>query len=228
MLSLLYRAYADGQPAPSFDRPDDDPFQHRLAAIAGCAGRELDARDAMPDLAKRHFAGRLGHGVKNAEGLLAIVSAFFRTRVALQPFVGSWLELERQDHWRLGARNRLGRSTNIGRRVWSREARFRLRLGPMSLADYRRLLPGGASLARLEAIVRNYVGDALAWDVNLVLRGDEVPATVLGGNAALGQVCWIGRRAAASDAADLVLAPRETQPIYRPQPGLDKQREPTP
>jgi type VI secretion system protein ImpH len=81
MLSLLYRAYADGQPAPSFDRPDDDPFQQRLAAIAGCAGRELDARDAMPDLAKRHFAGRLGHGVKNAEGLLAIVSAFFRTRV---------------------------------------------------------------------------------------------------------------------------------------------------
>jgi type VI secretion system protein ImpH len=212
MLSLLYRAYAAGQPAPSFDRRDDDPFGRWVAALAGYGGRELEDRDPMPDLAKRHFAGRLGCGAKSAEALVAMVGAFFRTRVTLVPFVGGWLELDRRERWRLGARAGLGRATNIGRRVWSREARFRLRLGPMSLADYRRLLPGGVSLARLDAIVRNYAGDALDWDVNLVLRGDEVPPAVLGRDAALGHVCWIGRRDPATDADDLRLTPADARP----------------
>lgn len=229
MLSLLYRAYAAGQPAPSFDRPDDDPFGDRVAALAGYGGPALRDRDAMPDAAKRHFAARLALGVKNAEGLLAIVSAFFRTPARLQTFLGGWLEFEPRDLWRLGAQNgRLGRSAHIGGRVWSREARFRLRLGPMPLADYRRLLPGGVSLVRLAAVVRNYLGDALAWDVNFVLRRDEVPAAVLGQNAALGHVCWIGRRGSENDADDLRLSPRDLPPAFGPGSDPAKPGEPPP
>ena len=48
--------------------------------------------------------------------------------------------------------------------------------GPLGLDDYERLLPGGLSFHRLVPIVRNYAGDALIWDVNLILRADEVPA----------------------------------------------------
>jgi type VI secretion system protein ImpH len=220
MLSLFYRAYAAGEPAPSFDRRGDDPFGRWIAALAGYGGREIEERDAMPDLAKRHFAGRLGCGAKNAEGLVAIVAAFFRTRVTLLPFVGGWLELERRDLWRLGARAGLGRTTNVGRRVWSREARFRLRLGPMSLAEFRRLLPGGASLARLDAIVRSYAGDALDWDVNLVLRGDEVPPAALARDATLGHVCWIGRRDPGRDADELRLTPADARSAHGRAPGL--------
>lgn len=207
MLSLFYRVWASGQPAPSFDRVGSDPFQRKVAALAGYAGDELEARDAMPDLAKRHFAGRLGLGTKNAEGLLAILSAFFRAAVTLESFIGCWLPLEPGDRWRLGSRVRLGRTASLGGKVWSRSSKFRLRLGPLSLDEFRRMLPGGTSLARLEAIVRNYVGDALDWDLNLVLRRDEVPVAVLGRDAVLGHICWIGRRDCPSDARDLFLTP---------------------
>ena len=42
--------------------------------------------------------------------------------------------------------------------------------GPLSLAEYERLLPDGPSFHKLVPLVRNYAGDVLIWDVNLILR----------------------------------------------------------
>jgi type VI secretion system protein ImpH len=170
-------------------------------------GKGLRDRDAMPDMAKRHFAGIIGHGTKNAEGLVALLSGFFSVPVKMQEFVGSWLELEPDDCWALGS-GTLGQSTSIGTKVWSRSAKFRLTVGPVAMADYERLLPGGASMDRLAAVVRGYVGDALDWDVNIILRAQDVPQAQLGGNTRLGQTSWIGERQGDSDADDLFLEPQ--------------------
>lgn len=213
LMSLLYRAWVTGQPAPAHDRGPGGGMDRRVAALSGLLGTAMRGRDSMPDLAKRHFAGHLAQGAKSAEALVAILQAFFRTPVTVQQFVGSWLDLEPGDRWQLGARAGLGQATSIGTRVWTRGAKFRVRLGPMGLADYTRLLPGGASMTRLRDIVRNHVGDALDWDVNLVLRGTEVPRAVLGRDTRLGQTSWIGTRRTDADAADLFVAPQIiTQP----------------
>ncbi|TDK53019.1 type VI secretion system baseplate subunit TssG [Antarcticimicrobium luteum] len=210
MMSLLYRAWATGQPAASFDR-GDDPMARKVAALSGYHGTHLRDRDAMPDLAKLHFAGLLAQGPKNAAGLEGMLGEFFGVPVRVQQFVGSWLELEPDDRWQLGAAAGLGRATSIGNRVWSRAAKFRLRIGPLSMADYERLLPGGAPLERLRALVRSYAGDALDWDINLILAGDEVPRSSLGGTTRLGHTSWIGSRrdhdTDRSDAEDLFLYP---------------------
>ncbi len=209
MMSLFYRAWASGQPAPSFDRGKDDQVERKIAALAGDAGEAMRNRDAMPDLAKRHFAGHLSMGPKSPDGLVAIISAFFEAPVVVQEFVGSWLDLEPDDRWQLGSRTGLGQATSIGQKVWSRGAKFRLRIGPMPLEQYERMLPGNGSLERLVAIVRNYVGDALDWDVNLVLAADDVPRASLGGATRLGHTSWIGDKDEdnASDAEDLFLHP---------------------
>lgn len=207
LMSLLFRAWRSGQPAPSFDRGDNDAFERKIAALAGYRNDAMRARDVFPDLSKRYFTGLLAQGPRNAEGLVAILSAFFGTRVRLQEFVGSWLELEPEDRWRLGNQAALGQTTSLGAQVWSRSAKFRLRIGPLSLAEYERLLPGGGSLDRLRAIVRSYVGDALDWDVNLVLRGDKRPEPILGQTMRLGQTSWIGTSDTAKDADDFFLEP---------------------
>lgn len=214
MMSLLYRAWATGQPAVGFDRGEDGMIERKVAALAGFPGSKLRRRDAMPDLARRYFAGHLGAGAKTADGLTAMLQAFFRVPVRMQQFVGCWLELEPDDRWRLGARAGLGRATSIGERVWSRAAKFRLAVGPLSLADYTRLLPGGAAMDRLRAVVRSHAGDALDWDVNLILKADEVPRAVLGQNLRLGHIGWIGTRKGpdqgGSDAGDLFLVAQPT------------------
>ncbi|TDE37505.1 type VI secretion system baseplate subunit TssG [Antarcticimicrobium sediminis] len=219
MMSLLYRAWAAGQPAVSFDRGDDQ-MARQVAALSGYHGDHLQDRDAMPDLAKRYFSGLLAQGPKNAAGLEAMLGDFFGVPVTVQQFVGSWLELEPDDRWQLGAAAGLGQATSIGNRVWSRAAKFRLRIGPLSMADFDRLLPGGAALDRLRALVRTYAGDALDWDINLILAGDEVPRASLGGSTRLGHTSWIGSRrdedTDRSDAEDLFLYPGAGADHHRP------------
>lgn len=207
MTTLFYRAWRSGQPVASFDRSENDELQNKVAAIAGYHGAHLRNKDELPDLAKRHFAGLLAQGPKNASGLQSILQAFFGARVEVQEFVGCWLELEKGDRWQMGAPAQLGRTASIGDRVWTRSAKFRLRIGPLSYEDYQRLLPGGSSLGRLRAIVRNYVGDALDWDVNLVLRAQDIPKAKLGETVRLGQTGWIGDKKITKDADDLFLEP---------------------
>src|SRR6185437_10736270 len=99
----------------------------------------------------------------------------------------------------------LGKTAVLGSRVWSRQHKFRIVFGPLSLADYKRLLPGGLSLHRLIPIVRNYAGDSLIWDVSLILRAGEVPKTQIGRQGQLGWTTWLTPRRAKTDAADLFL-----------------------
>jgi type VI secretion system protein ImpH len=161
---------------------------------------------------KRSFAGRLAHDARNEEGLRALIAHFFSAPVAIESFVGSWLELDAQDRFAFRPRGvrpraRLGQSITVGERVWSREAKFTVRIGPLGLDAYRRLLPGGESLRRLRAIVLNYAGETLDWELNLVLRGEEVPETRLGVSGALGWTTWVGERAEGRDADELRLSP---------------------
>ena len=207
-LSLLYRAWADVRPTVSFDRPETDRFAVYVGALAGLGSPALRGRDAMPDLVKLHFAGLLAGQTRHAEGLGAILSAFFTMPVRVECFVGAWLTLGEPDHTRLaggGEPAQLGGGALLGGRVWSRQHKFRLVFGPLSLLEYERLLPGGPSFHKLVPIVRTYAGDVLAWDVQFVLRRREVPDTRLGRSGRLGWTTWLKPRRHLRDADDLVL-----------------------
>ena len=207
-LSLFYRAWANARPTVSFDRPEQDRFALYVGALIGLGMDALRDRDAMPDLTKLHFAGHFANQTRHAEGLASILSAFFAMPVRIECFVGAWLSLAPGDRMRLGssaASGALGRSALVGGRVWTRQHKFRVVFGPLSFAEYQRLLPGGESLHRLIPIVRNYAGDTLIWDVNLILRREEVPATRLGQSGRLGWTSWLMPRRGHGDAADLFL-----------------------
>ena len=211
-LSLFYRAWADARPTVSLDRPEEDRFALYLGALIGLGMDSLRDRDAMPDRAKLHFAGHLACQTRHAAGLAAILSSFFRTPVRIESFIGAWLGLQRGDRTQLALApetGTLGKTALLGGRVWSRQHRFRIVVGPLPLDDYLRLLPGGTSFRRLIPIVRNYAGDTLVWDVNIILKQEEVPPTRLGdrktGGGRLGWTSWLMPRRRPTDAADLYL-----------------------
>jgi type VI secretion system protein ImpH len=104
----------------------------------------------------------------------------------------------------------LGVTATLGTSFWDAQQKFRIVLGPMVLADYLRLLPGGAALNRLVAIVRNYIGGELGFDANLILRRTEVPTWRLGTGehreGRLGWTTWLPGTHT-EDADDLILDP---------------------
>ena len=210
MASLLYRAWANAQPTVQADRRAQDRFRLYTGALVGLATPGMEGRDALPDDYKRYFAGRMLTQTRNAEGLRSLLQHFFTIPVRVVEFVAEWMRLPREAHLRLGRSTdvaALGRTAVIGEQVWGAQQRFRLRLGPLNRGQFEHFLPGGTALAQLVATVRNYVGDEKAWDVQLVLAHEQVPATRLGRGGRLGLTTWLGRRDDVTDADQVVLKP---------------------
>ncbi len=210
MLSLYYRAWAQAQPTVAFDRPSADRFASLIGSLFGLGMPSLRDRDGMSDLVKLHFSGRLALQTRPAEGLRAIIADYFKLPVEIEQFFPEWVRLPRQSLCMLGqsdATGSLGSTASIGERFHVYHHKFRIRMGPMSFADFKRLLPDGRSLSRLRPLVRNYIGDELSWDVMLILIKAEVPAVQLGQAGQLGWTSWLGARRIDLDATDLVLEP---------------------
>jgi type VI secretion system protein ImpH len=208
MLALFYRAWANNEPTVSFDRPEADRFADYVGSLAGLGMSALRKRDDISDHTKFYYSGRLSGQTRCAEGLKAILTDYFDLAVGIEEFVGEWMRLPRQHICRLGAdesNGTLGQSVIVGSRVWGSQHKFRITLGPLSAEDYARLLPTGDRIRRLVTLVRNYVGDELAWDVRLVLKREQVAATRLDGTSRLGWTTWLGERVSEKDADDLVL-----------------------
>jgi len=194
MLALFYRARASTEPAISLDREAEDRFTDYVGSLFGIGAPSMRGRDAVSDFAKLHFAGLLAGRARPATGLATILSEFFKLPVRIEQFIGHWMLLPADSQSRLGrftGSNALGISTVLGSKVWDSQNKFRIVFGPLGHGDYQRLLPGGDSMARLRAWVRNYAGLVLDWDVQLILKKEEVPALRLGGATRLGWNSWL-------------------------------------
>ncbi|RMH10691.1 MAG: type VI secretion system baseplate subunit TssG [Planctomycetota bacterium] len=214
MISLFYRAWAVNQPTASFDRAAVDPLSDRIgtyvASMAGLGSPALRERDRVNDLAKLHYIGRLAFQAKNAEGLEAIISDFFRVPARVIEFVGHWMDLPADSRCKLGDSPRtgsLGATAVVGSTIWEVQQKFRIRIGPVGLQAYQRFLPTGQSFGRLVDWVRNYVGFEYRWDAQLVLDRREVPDTRLGSSGRLGWTTWLCTKPLDHDPDDLVLRP---------------------
>jgi len=208
LLSLLYRAWAEAQPAVSLDRPDQDPWSRWVGSVAGYGQATLTGRDSVPDGARLAAAGILGRSVHGAEGLERILNDFFRVPVRVHQWQPHWMRLPEDARSRIGLRNApvaLGQNAVVGAKVWDCQTRFRVEIGPLTLEQYKRFLPGGESMKRLRDWVLNYVGYELSCEMHLILRKEEVPPVRLGGAGALGWTSWLGVRQVDAPAGDLVL-----------------------
>ncbi|SAK90026.1 putative cytoplasmic protein [Caballeronia pedi] len=215
-LLLFYRAWAQGRPVTALDRPGHDRFAFYAGALIGHADAANRERDAVSDHAKLHFAGLWNMQTRPAEVLEAIAAALLRVPVRIEPYRGHWMTLQREERTALRHRAarfsgetsgfaQLGRGAVLGRAVWDRQHAFRLVIGPLSLAQFESLLPGGAALPTLVAVVRRHLNGELAWDAQLILAADEVPTAQIGRYGRLGYSAWLGLAGRAADCADLAL-----------------------
>jgi type VI secretion system protein ImpH len=212
MVSLFYRSRASAEPAISLDRPELDRFGDYVGSLFGIGSPALQGRDEIGDFAKLHFAGLMANQRRPAAGLVTILRAYFKLPVEIEQFVGHWMKIPLDGQTRIGMQergNRLGSSAVLGRTVWDCQHKFRLVIGPLGYEDYQRMLPGGASMTRLLAWVRNYAGLVLDWDVRLILRQEQVPRLALG-RRRLGWTTFLSSAPAGCDSDQLLINPRKT------------------
>ena len=208
ILSLFFKAWMLNQPAVDYERGEDSRFSRLIRSLIGIGTVGLSHRDAVNDNAKLFFSGHLRSLSRSAEGLASILSGFFEMPARIEEFQGQWLLLPDDSLCRLGASEEtglLGSSVIVGSKVWEYQLKFRIVFGPLTLAEFQRLLPQGEGFQRLRSWVNLYLGYTFDWEVQLILRADEVQPMQLGSNALLGWTTWSLSGSESADRSDLLL-----------------------
>ena len=208
VVSLFYAAWAQSQPVVQYDRPAEDRYAMYVGALFGLGPSGLRDVDAMHHVSKLGFAGHLSSLPRHVCGLVSLIKGYFNIPTHVIEFIAHWMRIPKDDLVRLGEDNmngRLGQDTIIGERVWQRQDKFQVRLGPLSLEEYESFLPTGKSFDALVSAVRNYVGIEYLWEVNLILKKEEKPVTCLGKTGALGWTSWLESERQLDHVDDLLL-----------------------
>ena len=202
-LSLFHRAWQKYRFPLVYESGGDDPFTEGLFALVGLGTEGLRGRQAVADDTLLLYAGLVAQRPHSASALEGILRDYFGV-------VGQWLDLEPDDRSRLGSRNsRLGADLVCGDHVWNNQSRFRVRLGPMGFSSFHAFLPRGSGWRPLNELVRFLVGLEYDFDVQPVLKKEEIPECHLQSGAAnppmLGWTTWLKTGPSVADASDLIL-----------------------
>ncbi len=222
LVSLFYRAWEKfNVPAlwerggPGTGRLGNDPFTKHLFDLIGLGLEPLRNRQNVTDESLLFYAGFFAQQHRPVVSLELLLRDYFGCPASVLTFHGQWLFLEPDQCSRLGRRgayNALGVDALAGQRVWDDQSKFRVRIGPLGFDEFRSFLPGGARSQELVDLVRFYATMELAFDIQLVLKAEDVPfcraSCDPNGAAQLGRTSWLKRREFGHDAEDAVFRPR--------------------
>jgi type VI secretion system protein ImpH len=218
LLSLFYRAWAKHQPAIIFETAArakrlPDPFTHYILDFIGLGTNAIRGQMQIPDESLLPYAGLIAQRPHSASAIRAILRDYFAVPVEIEQCLGSWYDLAHSDRSYLSPaleRNQLGVGAFLGDKVWNQQDRFRIRVGPVSRSRFHDFLPDGPSLRKLIELTLFLVGQALSFDVQVILEKEQVPPCRLldkGEQAPrLGWMSWLKTSEFHTDAPDAIFA----------------------
>jgi type VI secretion system protein ImpH len=207
LISLFYRSWAKYRLPVAYERSKLrgsglDLATLGLFCLVGQGTGGLRGRLEIDDEAFLFYSGHFAHFPRSAIALEALLGDYLEMPVSILQLQGQWLYLGSDDIARLpgrrfpqGLNNQLGRNLVVGEKVWDVQSKFRVRVGPLDYRQFRSLMPNGDALLPLCQLARTYVGPDLDFDVQPVLKPEEVPwcqlRVVDGDGPFLGWNTWV-------------------------------------
>ncbi len=212
LIGMMMRSRRAHRPALQTGAPHQTGFAQYLMALLGLGteglttslGRRPKPRLDGLERSLIHLTGLLNQRPVSLHALENLLGQHFGAKVRGIPLQGRWQALEPEDIaviGRGGRNNRLGQVV-LGKRLWEPAAGITLEFGPLDLARFRGLLPGGDAHRPLRRLLGYGLGGSVAVDARLLLRPADVPSARLGkqSGTALGWTSWLGKRRKAEPA----------------------------
>ncbi len=171
--------------------------QHALRADANTGG--------VSDQALAFYSGAIGHRPLSTAYLQRVLGEYFQVSVSIEPFVGGWHVVPMDQRSHLGAPGLvLGRNALVGGRVWQRDLKIRLWIGPLMREDFDDFLPGANGAKALATWLTLMMGNSVECEVCLVLRADQLSGVKLSlqGSRRLGWDAFLVTRDETEDRTD--------------------------
>jgi type VI secretion system protein ImpH len=213
IISLFFQAWEKYRFWIAYERGDRDQFSHHLLDLIGLGTPGLEARQVVPDGSLLYYSGLLAQHPRSAAALELLLTDYFEVPVEVEQFAGGWYRLDANTQCCLEGRSsyseQLGMGAVVGDEVWDQTARVRIRIGPLSLAQYEEFLPTGSAFEPLRVLTRFFSNDEFDFEVQLILNRHEVPRCELDADAEsaprLGWTTWGKTQEMTRDVADTVL-----------------------
>ena len=176
-----------------------DGFLPLLLSLAGMGHTALRRRlsdhgDGVLDETVAYFATAMRQRPASSVQIARVLAEYFGQDVRAEQFIGRWYDVPATQQTALGLGNAtLGGGAMAGTRVWQRDLRLRLVIGPLDLPSYEAFLPGGRAARALANMVTMFTGLSLEYEVQLVLRAADVRGSTLAGTRTAGaRLGWDG------------------------------------
>ncbi|MCJ9696304.1 type VI secretion system baseplate subunit TssG (plasmid) [Rhizobium leguminosarum] len=191
----------------------NNAFVTTLLSLTGFGTKRLVEKSGVDEELILRFSGFFAARNRNAVNLRAMLCEFSGLPVEIELFRGRWLTIPEAERSRMGQPQgvQLGVNATAGAAVHDFSGGFRIVIGPLGYADYLQLAPGGRAITELFALTRLYVGAALEFDIQAILKKEDVPFCQLGQAGdppRLGWNSWARVAPAASDSGDAVIVER--------------------
>lgn len=215
LLSLFQLAWEKHRFAIAYERDGQDHLSRHLLDLVGVGTGGLAERLGIPSESLLLYAGLLSPRPRPAIALEQLLGDYFGVTVEVEQFVGGWYAIDQSAQCNLGDESMgaapLGAGAVVGDEIWEQQSRARVRIGPLTRAQYEDFLPTGSAHAPLRSLVRFFTSDEVEIEIQLVLRRDEVPPCVLGADEAsgpsppLGWCTWLRSSTLTRDPDDTIL-----------------------
>jgi type VI secretion system protein ImpH len=190
-VSLLYEAWRKHRLPLHYEEDRRQHFLPGVLALTGLGATPRNADSVVSDEAIAYFAGTFQQRARSAVQMRRVLAEHFDVAVRIDQFIGRWHSLPQQAQTSLGLGGGvLGQSALVGARVWQRDLRLRITLGPLTRAQFNDFLPQGRSAAALRELLTLMSGMTLEYEVQLLLKAAEAPALVLGAGPAPARLGW--------------------------------------
>jgi type VI secretion system protein ImpH len=212
-ISLFYRAWQKSRFPVTYSAGPRDLFTRYLLDLIGLGTDGLRNRQEVEDEALLHYVSLLGMQARSAGALEQIIEDYFEVPVEIQQFTGAWYGLDEPTQCAMSDMDtpscQLGAGAVVGDAVWDRQARVRIRLGPLGMERYCDFLPEASAYKALRAITRFFSNQCLEFELQLVLERAQTPGTELDFDAAnpvrLGWVSWLRTAPLGTDPDETIL-----------------------
>jgi len=196
-LALFYEAWKKYRLALKYQVDGQDSFLPLLLGLAGLGHPSLRQRLSRPqdgavlDESIGYFAASVRHRPSSAVQLARVLGAYFGHPVQVEQFVGRWYAVPLAQQTMLGgAIGVLGKDAIAGGRVWQRDLRLRLVVGPLDHAGFTAFLPGGLAARALKSLLAMFTGLVLEYEIELVLRAADVRPVTISQTGNIGRLGW--------------------------------------
>jgi type VI secretion system protein ImpH len=196
-LALFYEAWRKYRLELNYQGEGKDGFLALLLGLAGLGNDSLRKRlandhgGAVLDESVGYFAAALRHRPASAVQIARVLAEYFGQPVRAEQFIGCWYAVPPAQQTALGAGNcMLGAGAMAGERVWQRDLRLRLLVGPLDRAGFDVFLPGGSAARALKSMLTMFTGVSLEYEVQLVLRAADVHGVSIAEQRDGGRLGW--------------------------------------